>query len=56
MCKLALWNPLFDAYTWLYELPPELLVLVAKNMGYKFVGRNASDPALKSEGCRLGIF
>jgi hypothetical protein len=47
MCKLALWNPLFDAYTWLYELPPELLVLVAKTMGYKFVGRNAKYACLQ---------
>jgi len=47
MCKLALWNSLFDAYTWLYELPPELLVLVAKNMGYKFVGRNTKYASLQ---------
>ena len=49
MCKLALWNPLFDAYTWLYELPPELLVLVAENMGYKFVGRNAEYACLQGD-------
>jgi hypothetical protein len=47
MCKLALWNSLFDAYTWLYNLPPELLVLVAKDMGYKFVGRNAKYACLQ---------
>ena len=49
MCKLALWNPLFDAYTWLYELPPELLVLVAENMGYEFVGRNAKYACLQRD-------
>ena len=47
MCELALWNLLFDAYTWLYELPPELLVLVAENMGYKFVGRNTKYACLQ---------
>ena len=51
LCKLARkWIGYFSIFAWLSELPPEMLLRVVENMGYKIVGKDLVDDVCLQHG------